>query len=130
MVSGDKPLHVRVAEALGWTCLGHDGFNPDLWRGCPPSEKPHPPCVVFTYAGGYLADYERDWSATGPLIERLGIGLYRHQSGPFWWVAQPPEKWHDEEPEIPYHFGGRTPLLAVCELLVAWGHRLKPMVTL
>lgn len=87
----DRPLHVQVAEALGWTItVGGLGNTPD---------------------GRYaveIPDYDTDWSATGPLIEQLGINLER-QGKKTWQAWVYPLKIAQ----------GETPRIAVCNLIVA-----------
>lgn len=116
-MSDEKPLHVRVAQALGWTIIEHvDG----LWRGLTPQDprlgKIH--CMV--------ARYDTNWGATGPLIEKCGINLERvfTPEGVRWKAS----KWFGEEAEhLPGLEGieeevldasGDTPLVAVCYLLL------------
>lgn len=90
----DKPLHVRVFEALG----GRSDWSPEVWP--------------------LLPRYDTDWSATGPLIEKYEIAIARRQAGAAWWAA----RWartdiRDAIP--PNHYAGSTPLLAVCHMILA-----------
>jgi hypothetical protein len=79
-VSEDKPLHVKVAEALG--------LKPKMFR-----VRGSADLFVEVYSDNryWLVDgqhsaqelaalapphYDTDWSATGPLIERLNIKLH------------------------------------------------------
>ncbi len=110
----DKPLHVQVAEALGWAIAGflqrfattedHD----EAWYGRPPEDA----------AGGLVSipRYDIDWSATGPLIEKYGITLDRHED----YERLPGKEWLASAP-TPSDDGasGSTPLLAVCYLFLA-----------
>lgn len=101
----EKPLHVRVAEALGQDLAREHKWDkaPEGYRGCVLcgataswQEDYREPCVT---------EYDIDWSATGPLIERFGIRLY-----PGWAAGisdGQPSGWYD------------TPLLAVCHLILA-----------
>lgn len=98
-----KPLHVQVAEALGWLDLRQqNGMNRYSWTGW------HAPMEV----GGREAipDFEHDWSATGPLIEKYEIWLTCDKG---MWIART-DIWPDEK-------AGKysTPLLAVCHLILA-----------
>jgi hypothetical protein len=100
-----RPLHVRVAEALGWVDMrprSEDG----LWGGQAPD-------VSWPWTSP--PRYDTDWSATGPLIEKYGIRV--ELTGPV--VIHPIGKWRAD-----YGFGehdgfGATPLLAVCNLILA-----------
>jgi hypothetical protein len=58
----DKPLHVQVAEALGWTDC-HQKPHDEEWWG------------YVNYSQGYrsIPRYDLDWSATGPLITPLAV---------------------------------------------------------
>jgi len=99
-MSAEKPLHVRVAEALGW-------------KNC------HPACEIWwglTPNGDIrgVTRYDTDWSATGPLIEKCSVNVLRNSrlgSGPAW-KAQ----W-DDNPR--YHELADKPLVAVCNLILA-----------
>jgi hypothetical protein len=120
----EKPLHVRVAEALGWTeCEPFEAWgvvDTENWRG----ESPVPdPKSLSGFVGGFVPRYDTDWSATGPLIERLGITLER--SGDKWiaWGEdyictnsgehEGTSSWDGEECWFP------SPLVAVCKLILA-----------
>ena len=113
----DKPLHVHVAEALGWTdCRYKAGgvLLPDnlvlgkRWVGWPPGEVPivgkPRPCSPVT-------DYDTSWEATGPLIEKYRIDLVEGLS------SAPGHDWRAEWPEI--YADGPTPLIATCRLIIA-----------
>lgn len=88
---GEKPLHVRVAEALGCkpelrpgsTVLPLDRYpwshRPSVWY-CTCEERHEGPDAsrVEIHTDSLppeLFCYDTDWSATGPLIERFCIGL-------------------------------------------------------
>jgi hypothetical protein len=105
----EKPLHVRVAEALGWTHVYEAAvmglFSTALasdraWIGTPPEGG----------AGLPVYRYDTDWSATGPLIERYGIDLTLYPK--HWTASGHPERGGT------LSCPGDTPLLAVCELIV------------
>lgn len=104
-----EPSHVRLAVLLGWrgvvnlgprTYGGGTGHVPgdDLWVGLPPLDE-----VV----GGELSCrpipvYDRDWAATGPLIERYALHLspvFRPVGGdvPLWGARPCDRVWHDWE---------------------------------
>ena len=122
----DKPLHVQVAEALGWTdCQLQTEFSAMEWarhghwigRGINPGDKIDTPQPI--------PHYDSDWSATGPLIEKYPITLGRFakwfQNGQ-WFAILPGESEH------PHDFDnaaaraeahGPTPLIAVCNLILA-----------
>lgn len=111
-----EPLHVRVARALGcsnpireeyggWAC-----FCPRAPHGGRFGEREQPP-----YRDAALPHYDESWEDTGPLIERLHIDLFMERGGDHdFWIAQPAEHRHGEE-----HGCGPTPLVAVCELILA-----------
>lgn len=92
----EKPLHVKVAEALGWSRSDSVGVSDDgrWWSPICPR-------------------YDTDWSATGPLIERYEIHLFseRHTGTGVTWEAERPLG------EVTGY--GSTPLIAVCNLLLA-----------
>ena len=100
MSAGEKPLHVQVAEALGWEGLtvtpmgelrgSHDGLYLPV---------PH---------------YDTDWAATGPLIEKLKMWVFPDQHAKeFYWEAT-----IEPGPEA-ISAEGPTPLAAVCHLILA-----------
>jgi len=92
-----RPLHVLVAEALGWECwldkAGWAGRSPDDYMTDPPN-------------------FDTDWSATGPLVERFKISVAPDQSLPGSWGA-----WVGDF--APLAQRAATPLLAICNLIVA-----------
>ena len=119
-----KPLHVRVAEALGCKLrLMHQ--TPvelgDFWVcGCHATKEVH----------GYgleMYHYDTDWSATGPLIERYKIALLH----PGEWLVEPDTNvrdWvaatkfsssSDDGYDAEAYGYSRTPLIAVCNLILA-----------
>jgi hypothetical protein len=94
------PLHVKVAEALGWTCYTKfDGQETEWWK----VRAPHQPSMV--------SNYDTDWSATGPLIEKYKIELTWDGED---WLAWAPE-------DMAPNKGGvaKVPLIAVCNLFLA-----------
>jgi hypothetical protein len=111
----EKPLHVRVAEALGCKPVT-DADDPGGLRGwacvCGSADKPHPwgkGPHSDTSPSHTLARYDTDWSATGPLIERLGITVNRHHRRADWSAHA------GEGPET----DGSTALVAVCNLILS-----------
>lgn len=109
----EKPLHVRVAEALGWTAIGSTrvwfGLGAD-WDGVPPGHR--------EYDLQFIPDYDTSWSATGPLVEKYGIMIQpcgRHMNCAHGWTAL---CLYDEEPMLVEEVGD-SPLLAVCHLILA-----------
>ena len=76
----DKPLQVRVAEALGWKrCaleLGVGLSGEKMWFGRPPEGSNYPLAEGDEPSWGYpLQHYPTDWSALGPLIHEHKIDL-------------------------------------------------------
>lgn len=118
-MSDEKLLHVRVAEALGckpvltparpafaeyWSCSCPDQIhNADSDEG----------------RQYWIATYDTDWSATGPLIERLHISVLDEQRS-----IDPRQKWqaslwpHGLANDAEERFGP-TPLVAICNLILA-----------
>jgi len=105
-----RPLHVKVAEALGckpyYDTSGVLGIG---WKcGCSDEEHRDEEEGIHT-----LARYDTDWSATGPLVEKYGISLActaRDKDGR--WLFGYADLDSTEGP-------GTTPLIAVCGLLLA-----------
>jgi hypothetical protein len=109
-----KPLHVRVAEAVGCKpTFGPDriGVGPDAWR-CPCEFDDHA-WDSQAEGVGVVKRYDTDWSATGPLLDKydLGVQSVRGQEHPF--VAHTSAL--DEEWDFA---GGDTRLIAVCNLIL------------
>ncbi len=90
----EKPIHVRVAEALGWSgIMVPDLLEPEQYAGSAPGSE----SIVW------LPRFDIDWNATGPLIEQYFITIHGG------WMAMVPgygSGWQD------------TPLLAVCHLVL------------
>lgn len=124
----EKPLHVRVAEALGWKNVADVtravGLGQSMWLGEPPPGDMAGTLYVahvdqgersLTIGSGSVPRYDTDWSATGPLIEKYGICLT-------WWAERGRiVRWDasDNIPEQSQHLeSGPTPLVAVCNLLL------------
>jgi hypothetical protein len=121
----ERPLHVRVAEAMGckpslrkfppghssyWTCTCSDGRH--LCEGY--DGAPNEGCC--------LESYDTDWNATGPLIERFQIGLWKVASGwkadcvwPVGAIGSRGQAYYGvTADDQPCH-----PLIAVCNLILA-----------
>ena len=98
-MSEDKPLHVRVAEALGcklgWLDKTPQGFG-GYWL-CECEGREHGSCLG-------VSPYDKDWRFGGPLIEEQEITV---EPCSFGWEASKASK---------AEFG-KTPLLAVCALI-------------
>lgn len=76
----ERPLHVCVAEALGWTKLAISGYVQFVggtmvsdgreWRGRDAIRVDDP------WHDSPVPRYDTDWSATGPLIEKYDINVF------------------------------------------------------
>lgn len=119
----EKPLHVRVAEALGWReCMPfsvYEVVDPETWTGDSPVPDPK---SISGYVGGFVPRYDTDWSATGPLIEKQAIDLVLAWPGDFGqdgfrWIATRGADQRGQSEGITAE--GATPLLAVCNLILA-----------
>jgi hypothetical protein len=146
-VSDEKPLHVKVAEALTSAIAEAWWFEPEAQEarlGTHPDGSSSwalpvaPPGFVHNEDDEWdeawwmsgrkfytIPRYDTDWSATGPLIERYGLNVNRAQAarddgGPWcaWRWAQP----GDEVP--PRKQWGDTAPLAVCHLILHLKGRL------
>ncbi len=110
----EKPLHVRVAYALmGPVLLALPEHLIEAWRA--EFERNAPA-------------YDTDWSATGPLLEKYGIQLSRAVTASeppmpgTVWMAVP---WDYHASKDKMFRGDTSPLVAVCELIVALAARGK-----
>lgn len=145
----NKPLHVRVAEALGFggaspcpQCPMFDKHEQTWHFDHLQSDTRHPvyawlwesvydfgdACTcwcrsdkphVVTYA---LQRFDTNWSATGPLMERYGLTVYHEAAG---WAAR--EDGGRPGTGLGVDHAG-SPLEAVCHLLISLGKagRLAP----
>lgn len=111
-----EPIHVRVARALGWSHLQPGGILlPGAWVGYPPR------CQVVGEKE-QVPWFERDWAATGPLIEKLGIMVHGDTKEAA--SKRMTHDWDDDEGNLhtgPFWFSGATTLEAVCAVIVAMG---------
>ena len=119
-VVNKKPLHVRVAEAMGWTktqqheCparrykpkVGICGWPDGVWTGIPAERL-----VLFPDWQCLIPRYDIDWAVTGPLIEQTQIGLrtWESQGKQGYWAG-----YHGRA----YEASGPGPLIAVCNLIL------------
>lgn len=111
-----RPLHVRVAEALGWTRCQEERDGD--WIGALPSAD----MLSSRRESGIVPRFDTDWAATGPLIERYVVMLNNHKRRGFGWTAGTTVP--DTSPEADdggAFFGepSETPLIAVCNLIQA-----------
>lgn len=121
----EKPLHVKVAEALGWTYrdlseVGDTGCGGTVYM-IPPGETSRSYCNACR--PNQPPRYDTDWSATGPLIEKYHLSLSHDD---YKWRAQCPNpaRYEDEDGKpVPWCYPeigtGSTPLIAVCNLILA-----------
>jgi hypothetical protein len=138
--SVEKPLHVRVAEALGFRvrddseygcrrqCVG----NPYAGSAFPSAKQAHNH-IRWSYFRPYLYEpsdgdwtpvehYDTDWSATGPLIEKYRIAMWT--AGPVGeLLGDGHDRWRcnsdDNGLQLEGSQVGPTPLIAVCNLILA-----------
>lgn len=112
----DKPIHVQVAKALGIDAFGASPRRPVFvtgrwiksgwWRLCEPASD--------RVAASEIPHYDTDWSATGPLVEKYGLGVSPSVAG---WSAWPRGSGLNSSDGQ----DAKTPLLAVCNLIIALG---------
>jgi hypothetical protein len=118
----DKPLHVKVAEALG--------LRPKMVR-----VRESADLFVEVYSDNryWLVDgqhsaqelaalapprYDKDWSVTGPLIERLRLALWCVE-GMFGGASEWRTNGVDEKLQLEGSVVGPTALEAVCRYILA-----------
>jgi len=124
MSTEEKPLHVQVAEVLGWkncrvcdcqSCHGND------WVG----EDPKSP--VRAIGNQRLVEdiplYDRDWAATGPLIEKYNITSVCLSKYLWDTVSDFRPSWIARADSLSGH--GSSPLIAICNLIVANPERFR-----
>lgn len=105
-----EPLHVQVARAIGWDdieCVGWLPCNPPMavYQGRKPDGIP------ILLARDQIPRFDTDWAATGPLIEKHGIGIDKRKAG--WAATFFPEHLWETFVEM-----DDLPLVAVCRLIV------------
>lgn len=118
-----KPLHVQVAEALGYgdcaPCSGEDG----AWHFAPGSGTAYRDDFTpiwrdsFDYGEWHRCDHDRnfvprfdtDWSATGRLIEKYRIKLSPTSDG-CWWAGELDRPYQELQPKS---------LVAICRFILA-----------
>lgn len=136
-MSEEKPLHVQVAEALGCSPVPRSV----VWA-CPCADSAHGQAYTDGYQSDILEEYDTDWAATGPLIERFKVTLFEPSvmgydervtglreaidSHPtraevFWTAVVGYENGIAWDPADEWKVGacGPTPLIAICNLIVA-----------
>lgn len=107
----EKPLHVLVAEALGWSYIG-----PGNSMNIADPGIGYPPLTPIVGHKEPIPHYDTDWAATGPLIERFKMDVWYRPGGVFGdaeWAAV-----SDHEADTGMQ-AGATPLLAACNLILA-----------
>lgn len=138
-VVSDRPLHVQVAEVLGWTDLHHipiEEFEEhDHWTGKPPEGWFGPASFVTTKVdpverlvvnAATIPRFHDDPAATWPLIEKYGLelGLERNDLCPTDTSGRRiAYGGHGKDGEPTLEGRGDTYLLAVCEVLLKMGKR-------
>jgi hypothetical protein len=113
------PLHVRVAEALGCKpkTFSPVGRHPDTIGyscACPGANRGE--------AHGDMLGvnrYDRDWSVTGPLVEKFCITVTDGLTAQGWMAVTWLEASQDEGARWAEEGQGETPLIAVCNLILA-----------
>lgn len=90
----DKPLHVRVAEALGWTDCRRCGDIAAPWASGWEGRPKNEPYIIGDERAGWrtVPRYDLEWGATGPIIWRNGIGLFSYGKRAKSWSAT----WYSE----------------------------------
>jgi len=120
----EKPLHVRVVEALGCKPKFDSLFSgiEACWH-CTCPERDHTSVNYHDYL--MVVHYDTDWGATGPLIEKYGITLLSEWGGfhggstPFsHWMAASDFLVIDCEVSPGLYECAETPLIAVCHLIL------------
>lgn len=132
----DKPLHVRVAEKIGWTQLhargdhmcpsrrtGHDARCGDITLAGIRYAGRKPGGMIVGYDGCHddVPEFDADWAAIGPEITRLGLTLARYGSTEWQWGASYAERDWGEPSGVRFSMErfAETPLEAVCALILA-----------
>lgn len=136
-VSTEKPLHVRMAEALGqeivfvagehgsvgtWGVV-HREFLVDM-RTFPPGPRRR---WFVAHDGDIMAEvravprFDTDWIATGPLIEKYGIMVHADTKTAASKQIRAKYEEDGEDREGPIWFNGKTTLEAVCAVILVLG---------
>lgn len=129
VMSTERPLHVQVAEVLGYgecSPCGEEG----AWHFAPGNGAAYREDFtptwrdVFDYGEWHRCEHDRnlvprfdtDWSATGPLIEKYGLTIT-----PEWLMTEPKklDGWMARAPTFHEAWYGRHPLEAICNVIVA-----------
>lgn len=123
----DKPIHVQVAEALGWTDCTLSGYV--HWRGEHFEDRRtwqgiNPHVAERTTIQSSVPRYDTDWAATGPLIEEYRLTVRPTMQFPR--DSDDAASWDAFVYVDDFHTIGRfvvgvTPLLAVCNLILELG---------
>lgn len=116
MTRSEPPLHVRVAEAIGWTDIRFGGgimLVGHGWKGWPPGAIP---IIGQPTPRTDIPRYDEDWRAAGPLIERYARSLHGSDDE---WQAE----WDAAGDFHEHGFGkamgrGDTPQEAICALIL------------
>jgi hypothetical protein len=113
----EKPLHVQVAEALGWM---RDGTEWTIDRKGYFGRAPEGTTNAhgFRLRLAHVPHYDTDWSATGPLIEKYHLHLgesieYEDKGAKHRWFAG---GWDSTEDRLSGY--GPTPLIATCHAIL------------
>lgn len=117
---GERPLHVKVAEALGYKRCGAGSWHPPDFEGHPDPVWPTRVMLCFQED----TRFDIDWAATGPLIEKYKIMLVpwgERASSVRWWTAAYEAQLCGEFHQIEggTTSSGPTILIAVCNLILA-----------
>lgn len=115
----ETPLHVQVAEALGWT--GLKSYPSGLWVGVP-KEGIGPQPGMSAHDTIEVPRFDLSFCASGPLIQKHGIGLLHQETE---WIAflESPQG-HGFVNDVAIDIGisdlgaGATPTEAVCHLIL------------
>lgn len=103
----EKPLHVRVAQAMGW----NDCEQTDTWRGTPPRWMLIGRLLRCDFP---VPHYDTDWSATGPLIEKYRLCIVPNNRDALWQAQT------GNIDGTGLLIGeGPSPLIAACDLILA-----------
>lgn len=131
MSEPEKPLHVKVAEALGvepaheWRLMNEAETGVYISFDSQREAKEYLADNLRRFPQGYLARdgahvvlhelfarYDRDWVVTGPLLTKYTNGVHRAVDGS--WNAM-------SRGLIPRIVNGPDPLVAVCNLILELG---------